>query len=396
MADMQQTDESPNLDLSSPSNIPAVAKATRRDRALDVLRGLAIVVMTTSHVAPVSRLNMVMHVSVWMSAADAFVLVSGATLGLRAAQATSAGRLNTWLVRRGLTLWCIHFLLSLTVIAVHHATGRLLAPEVAELGGWWRTVVLVVCFRVQPLDLMNILPMYVVFLLVSPLAVLMVRRGQALLVLLISAAIWFGAQRNPSLIPLPAPTSEEMVFSLAAWQFAFITGLVVGFSRDAIERKLRRRHALLGRLGACLVGIMFLAAQLQRPGLGSFRIVNSASAEHWISKQTWGSVHALYATGLLIVGYSLVRWWQALTQHRLVPMVVRVACNKLMKMVESIGQKSLRCFLLHLVPALLASAFQLQERELWLQELSVVAALAWIYGVAVVDSPGLPGLRRPR
>jgi hypothetical protein len=68
----------------------------------------------------------------------------------------------------------------------------------------------------------------------------------------------------------------------------------------------------------------------------------------------------------------------------------------MMEMVEAIGQKSLRCFLLHLVPSLLASAFQLQERSLWLQELSVVAALAWIYGVAVVDSPGLPGLRSAR
>jgi hypothetical protein len=368
-------------------SVPAIVSPTRRDRALDVMRGIAIVVMTSSHVAPTSRINVLMHAPVWMSAADGFVLVSGATLGLRASRAAATSRLYGWLVRRSLVLWAVHCLLTLIVIAVHQRTGRLIAPEVAELGGWWRTTLLVGCLRVQPLDQMNILPMYVMFLLFAPIALVLLRRGQTMFLLLVSAAVWVGAQRNPGLIPLPAPTSEEMVFSLAAWQLAFIVGLVLGFHRDAIEETLCHSRPLLGRLGVCFIGIMFVTAQLQRSNLRRLHLVLPAVAEHWLSKQTWGGVHALYATGLLMLGYSLVRWWEVLVAHQTPPTAVRVVCDKLLQVFETVGRKSLRCFLLHLGPALLASAYGLQNRSPLLQELSAAGSLFFIYGVALVSAP---------
>src|SRR5690349_13574515 len=58
-------------------------RASRRDLALDLLRGWAIVMMIIGHIGPLSRLTMLTHFPVWLSASDPFFFISGTVIGMR-------------------------------------------------------------------------------------------------------------------------------------------------------------------------------------------------------------------------------------------------------------------------------------------------------------------------
>jgi peptidoglycan/LPS O-acetylase OafA/YrhL len=105
----------------------------QRDRAVDVLRGLAIVLMITSHVGARSRVNTLLHLPLWIFALGLFVGLSGFVVGLRAR--TTQGTGARGYLRRAGQLWLVNCVLTLSVLAIHALTGRLSAPSISELGG---------------------------------------------------------------------------------------------------------------------------------------------------------------------------------------------------------------------------------------------------------------------
>jgi hypothetical protein len=363
---------------------PPVAGAVRRDRAVDALRGIAVCAMVGAHVSGRGMFTTLVHLAVYVSAADWFVLLSGATVGMRAekrfARGAGAGAHRALLRRAGM-IYLAHCALTLGVLIVHRLTGRLDAPGINDLGGTLRTVWMVASLQVQPHDLMNILPLYVLFLLASPLCLEALRRGLTSFVLLASAALWLLAQRWPSLIPLPSPILGPISFSVAAWQFAFVVGLVLGYHRHAIAAVVGRRRVAWPL--AALTLAMLVTAQLQRRTLSGLHLGFPVhSLDHVLSKETWGAGRALYATLLLGAAYWTLRRWNDRSGSSALALA-RVIDGTLAAL-QSIGRKSLRCFVLHLPLALAAAAVGAAAWPRWAQELSAATVILIVYAGAQV------------
>ncbi|HMJ14428.1 MAG TPA: hypothetical protein VK524_23590, partial [Polyangiaceae bacterium] len=73
---MTAAEARPRPDAASVRETPNASLGVR-DRPVDVLRGLAIVLMITSHVGARSRVNTLLHLPLWIFALGLFVGLSG-------------------------------------------------------------------------------------------------------------------------------------------------------------------------------------------------------------------------------------------------------------------------------------------------------------------------------
>ena len=242
--------------------VPPTAKAaSQRDLRLDFLRGYAVFVMVVNHIGgqqswlyPITGGN-----QFYISAAEAFVFISGLVMGiiyrrvaarqgLRAVLRKSLGRARTlYLQTVGLTLL---FAAASVVFQAPWASG---APP-QSLASWlWEVLTLH-----QAYYLTDVLLLYT-FLVVAagPLLVLMAR-GFTPLVLLLSWGLWAVWQRNPGGLELPWAVTNNSVFPATAWQVLFISGLVLGFHREALARVLGRIPRWLVLVGCGLALAWFI------------------------------------------------------------------------------------------------------------------------------------------
>lgn len=221
---------------------------------LDALRGLFLVWMTLTHL-PTRMSELVNTPFGYVTSADGFVLLSAMLVSqiyLRRA-AGDPERLRASLWKRAFRLYQYHlFMLTVafTVVAAiavrHHRIALtnlldfyLAHPVVAIIG----SLLLIYC---PPL--LDILPMYVLFLLLSPFILyLALRRGWTTIVLS-SFTIWVLAQFGLRVLVhdlivkvthLPIPLQQTGAFDLFSWQWLWVAGLWIGARSDEGENPLR-------------------------------------------------------------------------------------------------------------------------------------------------------------
>lgn len=306
----------------------------------------------------------------WIFALGLFVGLSGFVVGRRASTTQQAGARGY--LRRAGQLWLVHCVLTLSVLAIRELTGRLSAPSISELGGIVPALLGVLALYVQPLDYMNILPLFIVFFSVTPVLVHLLQRGRAVACLGVSAALWATSQAYPEWSRYTHPTSWPELGALAAWQFAFVLGVVLGHERARLWLALAGRKTALVWGVAAVVAAIFVLAQLQRTVLHSLGL---RLAPHWqwlVSKSEIGPVALVYMLGLLFLGYQGLTWLERRHErnfHWFAPL-------------ETLGRRSLYAFLVHLPLALAASAAGLNMRPGWVQDSCAVAALCVVYACA--------------
>jgi len=215
-----------------------------RQVELDWLRGLMLVLMTVTHLPTWFSSNVGQPFG-FVSAAEGFVFLSAFLVGsVYAQKARKRGYLamRRALWGRALKVYCAHvalllFLFWLLVpLATHrgaHAITDLASfyinrPHVGLISGLLLTY--------SP-PLLDILPMYVVFLVLSPLVIDHAsRRGWGAL-LMVSAGLWLFAQIGGGrhvydsvarLVEWPVPYSQTGAFSVLAWQMMWLIGLRAG------------------------------------------------------------------------------------------------------------------------------------------------------------------------
>lgn len=370
----------------------APERSPQRDRALDVARGVAITVMIIGHVGPSSWIITLAHLPVWFTIDAPFVLLSGAVLGMRARHRLSSNQRDVEyrsLRSRAWELLGIHYVSVLAVGLLAAVGVTLTLPTLAQLGGPLKAAWFVATLQFQPVDYLNILPLYVIFLLAAPAVLEAARRGWAGPVLLVSGLLWAVAQAHPTLVPLPNPRFGVVAFSLAAWQWLFVLGLLFGYFRTSVfEPFWRRRRSWLLPATAGLVLVLFLAAQTQRSRLAGLGLKLPASWEWLVSKQTWGPLRAVYTLGILVLGViaigALQRRWSSSGARRPDGALQRVGARGLLA-AELLGRQSLRCFILHLPLALAATAVALHRGPWWVLEGAVVLSVVLVYQLARSD-----------
>jgi hypothetical protein len=241
---------------------------------LDALRGLFLVWMTLTHL-PTHFSDLVNQPFGFVSSAEGFVFLSAllvARLYIHQAMQDEAGlRVKLW--RRSLKIYGYHLLmltLAFTVAAGLAVTTHRTAiynllnfyiahPFVAIVG----SVLLIYC---PPL--LDILPMYVIFLAGSPLVLSAAVRWGWNRIIACSLAIWLLAQFGlrelahnavVHITHLPIPLQETGAFNLFAWQWIWIAGMWLGAKsaegRLPMSRVAGRVTALCAAVCVFFIGV---------------------------------------------------------------------------------------------------------------------------------------------
>jgi hypothetical protein len=276
----------------------------QRKPELDALRGLFLVWMTLTHL-PTRFSDLVNQPFGFVSSAEGFVFLSAllvARLYIHQAVLDEAGlRIKLW--RRALKIYGYHLLMltlaftvaaSLAVATHRTAIYNLLNfyiahPFVAVVG----SILLLYC---PPL--LDILPMYVIFLAATPLVLSTAVRWGWKRILGLSLAVWLLAQFGlrdvvhnavVHITHLQIPLQESGAFNLFAWQWIWIAGMWLGAKSAEgplpLSRVPGRLVAVCAMVCAFFVGVRHewlgshltqqtLAASLDKWSIGPLRMAN--------------------------------------------------------------------------------------------------------------------------
>ncbi len=334
---------SPEAVFTSPTAEATLQVRSERNTVIDVLRGLCIVSMLAGHFGSDTYLRYWTHLPRFFDGAAGFVFLSGFVLGsihLRRLQKQGERAASAAIWKRAGLLWAVHVLLTLFVFGLHQKTGRIAAiPSVETLGGWGKTLWLIATLQMQPFGLgLDILPLYAIFLLASPLILALLIRGCSIVPLLASFLLYLSVQFRPEALNLLDPRSGAVAFYWAAWQFLFTLGLMAGWQRERLQAALagKWRTPLLIVSGT-LSAVFLVLAQLDLHSV--FHPLHPALARLYagFDKPTLGGLQVLYFFAALLPGYLLLRRLMRTEGGR-----------RVLSLLETMGRLSLYCFLVHL------------------------------------------------
>jgi len=270
---------------------------------LDALRGLFLVWMTLTHL-PTRFSDFVNQPIGFVTSAEGFVFISALLLGRlysrELAQDPRTVRAKLW--KRSLKIYQYHLVmlaLAFTIgaeIAIHTHKAALVNlldfylahPVVAILG----SVLLLYC---PPL--LDILPMYVTFLFLTPVVLTAAVRIGWRWILAASCLVWVLAQFGlrdlvhgwiVHITHLPIPLQETGAFNLFAWQALWTVGMWLG-ARSATGRAPLKVPGWVAAIAAAVciffIGVRFgrfgphltpqsLGAKLDKWQIGPLRVLN--------------------------------------------------------------------------------------------------------------------------
>ncbi len=378
----------------------------RREWEFDALRGLMLVLMTLTHL-PTRWSGALGQPLGYVSAAEGFVLLSGFVAGLvytRRALRDGEQPMRQAFFKRAVTVWACQAALLAFLLTVVAAIGLALNQPAINNLVWY--------YHEQPVQvwlggllllytppLLDILPMYVIFLLASPWLVQYgLRHGQNSLrsgwglLLAGSLGLWLAAQfglrgwlqtQVLGSAGIPMPLAQSGSFDLLAWQWLWVLGLWLGASRAAGTVLLPRRPP-----PALLVGAMTLAlgALLWRHGVGQAPLPGHAAVSLLFDKWQLGPLRMLNLMALLL-----------LLVHGAAELRRRQWRLPRLPALEAMGRASLPVFCAHLVIVLLALAL-LGEADPGRDGFIDLVLLAGTFGLLLLVARwrNTGGLRLPR
>ncbi|WMT12670.1 OpgC domain-containing protein [Serratia fonticola] len=269
--------------LSDKVNIRYVAE-TRRDLRIDMLRGIALVMMVVAHTEVLSILNVVTWERFGLTTgAEGFVILSGFMIGyLKRRQLQTEPMLTVAysLLRRAVTLYIVNvvFIVSILILSqlrfidtfeVTHFTDRFsdtsysmfpVNEQVRE--AWFNEVIFL---QIGPHQT-QILGLYFYLLLISPVILWLLneKKGRGLLLLSVAAYIFYQFSR------VRVTSAEfEFAFPLLAWQLIFVMGMCCGWYKEEIfslSKTQAGKGILTGMVTFALV-MMFVAQNHTNPFL---------------------------------------------------------------------------------------------------------------------------------
>jgi hypothetical protein len=261
---------------AAPGAITVRKLSGERDSRVDTLRGLFLTIMMVDHLPNHPLLGFSRQSFGFVSAAEGFVFLSGMVSAwvygqILAKQGEAALRHRAW--QRARDIYLTHLLLYTVALVGGLMGGWQIASQFANFwGAWWHGALLIY----QP-PLFGILPMYVAFLLLTPLLLQQMARGRARLIWAASIALWLVAQwgigspaHNPAWLQLGA-------FNFLAWQLLFVTGAYFGHRQAAIHGSPIPASRLLFVSSVALVTVLFLVRH-QTLFFGNLSIVDTKAA----------------------------------------------------------------------------------------------------------------------
>lgn len=360
---------------------------------LDALRGVMLVLMTLTHL-PTLFSSPFGQPFGFVSAAEGFVLLSAYMCGVVYTQreqreqrdgeepmrsALLQRAFKIYLCQAALLVFLFSFIAGIGLLADQDAVKNLMSfylerPVVAVVGS------LLLLYNPPLLD---ILPMYIVFMLASPvLLVLGLRRGWTP-VLALSVAGWFGAQfglgrvlqaQLIALTGLPVPPQQGGAFDILAWQFLWVLGLWMGSSQAAKRPAVPQGLPHWAVLAAVAIGV---AGTVWRHAVGQAAfptLPGTAIPNMLFDKWRLGPLRMLDLFALLLLVLHFGPWLKQRLPR--------------LRFLETLGSASLPVFCAHLVVALLALALWGEpdkERSIGIDLGILFGGFAVLYAVALIS-----------
>jgi hypothetical protein len=352
---------------------------------IDALRGLMLVLMTVTHL-PTRLTDPLGQPFGFVSAAEGFVLLSAFVSGLvysRIARTQGVESMRRAFWRRALKVYLSQAATLLFLFTVISAVGlRIDQPAVKNLLSFYlaspREGFLYALLLIYEPALLDILPMYIFFMLLSPWVLAFALRHGWAGVMAASAGLWALAQFGLSewlygLVVrhtgLAVPFHEMGAFNAFAWQFLWCAGLWIGASRNAPGAQPLRFAPWLVLLAsaAALYGFWWRHHGLhgQAPFGGDVEL--NLLFDKW-------QLGPLRLANLAVLGIVAVRFGPAFMRR--IPRL---------HWLEDLGSASLPVFCAHLVAVLLVLAVygdSQAARPWWGDALLLAAVFGWLYGVA--------------
>lgn len=269
--------------------IAPVRPPSVRDPRLDVFRGLCLVMIFINHVPGNFYEDFTSRNFGFSDAAEGFVLMSGIAAGLAysADFRDASVRLWTGLARvwkRVWTLYLVHILTSLAALAAVSAVALWLhnSESLFENQMKWvwmdplRTFIGLVLLTHQ-FGYVNILPLYLVLLAVSPVLLFAAWRWPMRL-WGASVALWLVAGIYRLSLP-NWPSQGGWFFNPLTWQVIFVTGLLTG-----VAIREGRRLVPVRRWLQVVAGLFLIYAALSTQSAAVSKITGQTL---WLAKETF-------------------------------------------------------------------------------------------------------------
>ncbi|MDB5847091.1 MAG: hypothetical protein JWP29_843 [Rhodoferax sp.] len=363
----------------------ASSASSARRWEIDALRGLMLVLMTVTHL-PTRLSSPLGQPFGYVSAAEGFVLLSAYVTGMvysRLAHKQGIPAMRKAFVKRALKVYLCQaasLLMLFTVIAavgmhVAHAPVReiiafyLKDPITAMLSG--------LALVYEP-PLLDILPMYVVFMLISPLVLgFALKRGWGL-VMGASILLWVLAQYDfgrwlhhamVDLTGLPVSYVNTGPFVTFAWQFLWVLGLWMG-AHDSDKQAVPWAFPRWAVLAAAVYAGFFF---VWRHWFGQIPFEQGVWLNDSFDKWHLAPARLLNLFALLVLA---IHFAKGLASH--VPRL---------RWLETLGSASLPVFCAHLLLVFLVLAWwgdAPSARPWWGDVLLLGVVFALLYGVAAV------------
>ncbi|MCP1103972.1 OpgC domain-containing protein [Serratia nevei] len=375
---LQQVDEYPT------TAIHYVASG-KRDLRIDMLRGIALVMMVVAHVEVMSVLN----IFTWerfglTTGAEGFVILSGFILGnMKRRQLQTEPMLTVAysLVRRAVKLYFVNIVIIISILLVRaldfidtfevtHFVDRFsgavysMYPVNEQVKEAWFNEILFL--QIGPHQT-QILGLYFYLLLFSPLFLWLLNtgRGAALLALSLIAYGYY------QLSDMPMTSAEfEFAFPFLAWQLIYVLGLCCGWYKEEIASLARTQAGKMARylMAAVALAMLFVAQNHTNPFMPPALMMHVIPAaefnwfyQHLAAKNALGPVRILNDFCLIASVYWLLTvCWQPINKAIGWFLIV-------------LGQNSLYTFIIHVYLVLFISQFV--TFDLWTQH--------WLFNTAV-------------
>ncbi|MBA5763748.1 OpgC domain-containing protein [Vibrio sp. 404] len=282
----------------------------KRIPALDSIRGLLLIVMTLNHLFWISGGNSIVQFFTLQpfgqfGAAECFILVSGFLAGaIYSREKLSNAEVKTKAWGRALTIFRYH-IVCLAIVFVWFAlcsaylpwAMQVIQPNLTSLvEAPWSSTVLSALLINKP-NYLEILPLYIMYMLLLPALVAAYRRGWMIGVIVISTIVWSmsGSISDSLLLGLLSPIFPDLAlqtgyFDPFAWQFLFVVASAFGYAANQANF---RWYSATFAVGAAIIAVIFLCAHhgtftrwglhqgilyslADKPELGWFRVLNIA------------------------------------------------------------------------------------------------------------------------
>ncbi len=329
----------------------------KRIAALDSIRGLLLLLMTINHLIWISGgYSIIQTVTLQplgqFGAAECFVFISGLLAGaIYSRESLTNSQLTRKAWYRGFSIYRYHIACLLIVFGWVFIASHLLPSAVPilqqsannVLAAPIKTFIASAALINQP-NYFDILPLYIIFMLLLPLLVVAYRKGLGWLVISVSIGVWgfSHAINTATLIPLfrfifSDSTIQFGYFNIFAWQLLFVTGSALGFMLQ--NKTLRWRHPALTVIATIIATGLFaahngvfssfgihrwiLSTYADKPELGWLRTLNITVWVYLIAVIIQRYPNALHIKALSYIGRHSLRVfsWQVIVVYLSAPLL---------------------------------------------------------------------------